>query len=448
VKERQLRTLALRLRIAAAVLAATALLLSVTSVTPAAADTQMTATVGVNIRSGPNTSSSIIGGLYRGQTVTASSSANGWTKIRFMGGVAYIASRYLTNGTSLPGPSQIGAGSVKITTTALNLRKGPGLSYALITVIKDGTPVTMTGKTARGFAEVYYGKILGWSSMQYLASSRDAMPRVIGTRVAMTALNIWITSWGSTFTTEVPTGTRLSVTGATQYGRAQIIFQGKVRWVTARYLSNPTSAGPSTPTLPKVVGYRYATVALNIRSTYTDEYRLIGEVPAGTRLAITGVIKNGRAQIIYSSAVRWVTAKYLSTTKPTVSGVSSSIYAVERGLVPNAIKVHRAALVAFPEITTYYGVRSDPLPDHPSGRALDLMIPNYTSAEGKALGYRVAYWAKANARNLGIQYVIWNQHIWNIERDAEGWRYMADRGSDSANHLNHVHITVYGVSTA
>ena len=443
-----MRTLALRLRIAAAVLAATALLLSVTSVTPAAADTQMTATVGVNIRSGPNTSSSIIGGLYRGQTVTASSSANGWTKIRFMGGVAYIASRYLTNGTSLPGPSQIGAGSVKITTTALNLRKGPGLSYALITVIKDGTPVTMTGKTARGFAEVYYGKILGWSSMQYLASSRDAMPRVIGTRVAMTALNIWITSWGSTFTTEVPTGTRLSVTGATQYGRAQIIFQGKVRWVTARYLSNPTSAGPSTPTLPKVVGYRYATVALNIRSTYTDEYRLIGEVPAGTRLAITGVIKNGRAQIIYSSAVRWVTAKYLSTTKPTVSGVSSSIYAVERGLVPNAIKVHRAALVAFPEITTYYGVRSDPLPDHPSGRALDLMIPNYTSAEGKALGYRVAYWAKANARNLGIQYVIWNQHIWNIERDAEGWRYMADRGSDSANHLNHVHITVYGVSTA
>jgi hypothetical protein len=71
------------------------------------------------------------------------------------------------------------------------------------------------------------------------------------------------------------------------------------------------------------------------------------------------------------------------------------------------------------------------------------MIPNYTSAAGQALGYQVADWAKINARQLGVNYVIWHQHIWNIERDAEGWRYMADRGGDSANHINHVHITVY-----
>jgi hypothetical protein len=56
------------------------------------------------------------------------------------------------------------------------------------------------------------------------------------------------------------------------------------------------------------------------------------------------------------------------------------------------------------------------------------MIPNYRSASGKALGYKVAAWAKANASDLGINYVIWNQHIWNIQRDSEGWRYMADRG--------------------
>ena len=72
--------------------------------------------------------------------------------------------------------------------------------------------------------------------------------------------------------------------------------------------------------------------------------------------------------------------------------------------------------------------------DHSTGRALDLMIPNYRSASGKALGYDVAAWAKANAKSLGINYVIWNQHIWNVTRDSEGWRYMADRGGDSANH--------------
>ena len=39
--------------------------------------------------------------------------------------------------------------------------------------------------------------------------------------------------------------------------------------------------------------------------------------------------------------------------------------------------------------------------------------------------------------------MIWDQRIWNIERDREGWRFMANRGSDSANHKNHVHVTVY-----
>jgi hypothetical protein len=70
------------------------------------------------------------------------------------------------------------------------------------------------------------------------------------------------------------------------------------------------------------------------------------------------------------------------------------------------------------------------------------MIPNYTSATGKALGAKVAAWAQANQARLGIEYVIWDQHIWNVKRASEGWRLMTDRGNDSANHKNHIHITV------
>ena len=240
---------------------------------------------------------------------------------------------------------------------------------------------------------------------------------------------------------EVKKGTALSVTGAIQNGRAQIIYKGAIRWVTARYLRKLTSNLPSPPKLPKITGTRYATAALNIRSTYTDKYRLITEVPRGTELKITGVVKNGRMQIIFDKAVRWVTAKYLSKSAP--SSIPSSWRAVETGLKPNAIKVHRAMRARFPQITVYGGVRPSVIPDHEQGRALDCMIPNYQSASGKAFGYEVAAWAKANARSLGINYVIWDQHIWNITRDSEGWRFMADRGSDSANHKNHIHITVF-----
>ena len=213
------------------------------------------------------------------------------------------------------------------------------------------------------------------------------MPAIIGTRVATAALDIRTTSGADSKTVaEVKKGTVLSVTGATQNGRAQIIYKKKIRWVTAKYLANPQTNLPAPPGLPKITGRRYATTELNIRSTYKDKYTLIAEVPTGTRLSITGVIKKKRMQIVYNNAARWVTAKYLSKTKPKAS--PGGKYKVEKGLKPNAIKVHRAILKEFPEIVTFYGVRADAIPDHPTGRALDCMIPNYKSAHGKALGFR------------------------------------------------------------
>jgi len=437
-----MRRILIKMR-ALAALVAVGVLFSLLSPQAANAAIQMTATVGVNIRSGPSTQSKILGGLYRGQTVTAISSSQHWTKIKYGGSTAYVASRYLSKGKDLPAPKKVSAGRVKITTTALNLRTGPGLSYRVIKVLKEGAKVTMTGKTARGWAQLVNGKSTGWSSMQYLASSTTGRPAIIGKRVATADLDVRTTSGTDAKTVaEVKKGTALPVTGAIQNGRAQIIYKGNVRWVTAKYLTNLKSNLPSPPRkLPKITGIRYATATLNIRSTYADKYRLITEVPRGTQLKITGVVKNGRMQIIFEKAVRWVTAKYLS--KSAQRGIPPSWRAVERGLKPNAIKVHRAARAKFPQITTYYTLRAGVFTDHSTGRALDLMIPNYKSASGKALGYKVAAWAKANARDLGINYVIWNQHIWNITRDKEGWRYMADRGGDSANHKNHVHITVF-----
>ena len=211
---------------AAAVLLGAGLIMSLTWLPTASATTQMTATVGVNIRAGAGTQTSVLGGLYRGQTVTVISSSQGWTKIKFAGSTAYVASRYLSKGADLPAPKKIGAGTVKVTTTALNLRTGPGLSYQVIKVLKDGARVTMTGKTARGWAQLVSGKSTGWSSMQYLASSSSGKPKIIGKRVATADLDIRTTSGADAKTVaEVKKGTALSVTGATQNGRAQIIYR-------------------------------------------------------------------------------------------------------------------------------------------------------------------------------------------------------------------------------
>lgn len=83
--------------------------------------------------------------------------------------------------------------------------------------------------------------------------------------------------------------------------------------------------------------------------------------------------------------------------------------------------------------------------EHPLGRACDFMISSGAPDSGEVkLGYDIANWAKANAERLGIDYIIYRQHIWNPTRAAEGWRQMEDRGGLTANHFDHVHISVLG----
>lgn len=68
--------------------------------------------------------------------------------------------------------------------------------------------------------------------------------------------------------------------------------------------------------------------------------------------------------------------------------------------------------------------------DHPTGHAVDFM------ASGER-GDRIAQCALANQAALGISYVIWKQRI----NYGNGWEPMADRGSITENHYDHVHVS-------
>lgn len=309
---------------------------------------------------------------------------------------------------------------------------------------------------------------------------------VVGQARGTTALMIR-TSFTSHFGTEgdAPSGTIFNVTGRKANGMAEVIWQGRPRWVNAKYLTpvgspkpkpskprtpakparptTPAKPKPSTPATPKVIGVRYATTALDIRTASGSSSRTVGEVATGTALSITGVTANGRSQIVYQGQTRWVTSKWLSankpgTTKPAASKKTKSDKTSTpsspgswnklmaggseglSGLRPSAKGLVNNVLQSFPQINTIYGVRPhDPYPDHPSGHAIDLMLPNYKSNE--ALGWKMAKYYQAHASELGVSYIIFHQQIWSVARDSEGWRHMEDRGGDTANHMDHVHIT-------
>ena len=92
-------------------------------------------------------------------------------------------------------------------------------------------------------------------------------------------------------------------------------------------------------------------------------------------------------------------------------------------------------------VGTVYGYRSSS-DDHGRRIAADFMV-YYNSTKG----YQIAEFAKRHYKELNVSYVIWNQRIWSVGRASEGWRLMADRGSRTANHRDHVHVSFRATPT-
>jgi hypothetical protein len=110
----------------------------------------------------------------------------------------------------------------------------------------------------------------------------------------------------------------------------------------------------------------------------------------------------------------------------------------------NAKQVVATVISDYPRIKTIYGWRasSDYSSDHPNGRAVDIMIPSWTTAENAAYGWQIAHHFQDNAARYKVTYIIYRQSIWNAAYPDRGWRAMEDRGSSTANHYDHVHVSV------
>ena len=113
---------------------------------------------------------------------------------------------------------------------------------------------------------------------------------------------------------------------------------------------------------------------------------------------------------------------------------------MESGLTANAMKVLNAVRAAYPQLSSFGGARSERGSDHATGQAIDFMIPSYSSTSGRTLGDALAAFVQSHAAELNLDYVIWRQRIWSPGRG--GWRGMSDRGSATANHYDHVHVSV------
>ena len=121
---------------------------------------------------------------------------------------------------------------------------------------------------------------------------------------------------------------------------------------------------------------------------------------------------------------------------------SGTTIPTDPNLQPQA-EAFRQEIAAKFGITNIGGYRAGDPDDHGKGLAVDVMVP--TNSE---LGDQVAQYAIDNMDRAGISYIIWKQQFYmpvnNIYGPANTWNQMPDRGDDTANHNDHVHISFNG----
>ncbi len=123
-----------------------------------------------------------------------------------------------------------------------------------------------------------------------------------------------------------------------------------------------------------------------------------------------------------------------SVDDPTTSGC----------LTPRTLHAYQEARKAgYTRFTSCYRSQEDG-GEHPRGRACDFSVTadgfgGEASGEARTYGNNLAAWFIANADRLAVLYVIFFRQIW---LPGAGWQAYNGSGSPSAEHTNHVHLSV------
>ena len=151
----------------------------------------------LNVRSGAGTSYSVITKLSKGTVVDVIESAsNGWKKIKTSGGTTGWASGdYLTTGSagnsSTDNSTSQTSYKATVNTDSLNMRKGAGTSYSVITKLSKGTVVDVLESASNGWKKIKTSNgTIGWVSGSYLANGVVEQPSTPSTNKVQAVIDL------------------------------------------------------------------------------------------------------------------------------------------------------------------------------------------------------------------------------------------------------------------
>ncbi|MEW9080693.1 SH3 domain-containing protein, partial [Terrisporobacter glycolicus] len=134
---------------------------------------------GLNVRKGPSTSYAKIATLTNGTKVKVITTSGDWSKISSGSITGYVSNQYLSSKAPSSGnTSDNDSNETSITkyvdaSVGLNVRKGAGTNYSVITTLSHGTKVTVKS-TSNGWSKITSGSVTGYVSSSYLSSSKPS----------------------------------------------------------------------------------------------------------------------------------------------------------------------------------------------------------------------------------------------------------------------------------
>ncbi|MFI8414649.1 SH3 domain-containing protein, partial [Paeniglutamicibacter gangotriensis] len=389
------------------------------------------------------TSSKKLGTLANNTKITWLRTSGSWQQVRTGAGIGWIPSSKLSTkvitAAAKPKPP-VTFSAPRWTTENVNFRSGPGTSNSTLGLVPKGEKVLLA-TSANGWAHVKTSKGTGWISAFYLSTAAPSQnpptpDAVIFDSPRWTTANLNLRKGAGTNHESlgtVPVGKRVLV-GRSSGGWANVNTSKGTGWVSEAYLAT------TAPTPQSSSQYRWSTGNVNLRTGYSTSHMVIGVVQAGDRVTYLES-KDGWARVVTSLGTGWMSEAHLSKTQ--IAKLQPDTIAVN-----DAVKARYGAYVS-----SYGGVRAGSV-GHSSGRATDLMIKDYKSAQGVKNGDEIARFLIANRKSLGISYLIWQDKIWlgtvtGWEEYSKSGKYgqqFSNNWNDTTRHMDHVHVETIGNS--
>ena len=299
----------------------------------------------LRVRTAPNTSSSVSGRVYEGQTLNVIGQENGWVKINHNGQVGYVSGEFVSGVSSNAGSSnnntnnnnqesvKPASGNYTVNVSSLRVRTGPSTSHTTIGSVKKGQVVQVVGEVQDWFKINYAGQT-AYLSKDYVTKggsnenatqgnnqeqNNNVTVQTGGTYV-VNATSLRVRTGPATYHSVIGgvlNGTKLNVVGS-EGSWFKVNYQGKTGYVSSEFVKfvkggTTTPEQPEQPNQGAIGDYYINASALNVRSGEGTNYRIIGALPQGQKVQVISE-NSGWSKINYNGQTGYIGTRFLSKT--------------------------------------------------------------------------------------------------------------------------------------